>query len=51
MFIHFYTHDIRIFALNFNKFSLNFKLHVNYICVNEWLCMMQFFFMHINIKT
>jgi len=49
MFIHFYTHDIWIFALNCNKFSLNIKLHVNYICVNEWLCIMQILFVHINI--
>jgi hypothetical protein len=46
MFIHFYTHDILIFSLNCNKISLNIKLHVNSICVNEWLCMMQIFFLH-----
>jgi len=47
---HFYTHDILILALNCNKISLNIKLHVNSICVNEWLCMMQIFFVDINIK-
>jgi hypothetical protein len=50
MFIHFYTHDIWIFALNCNKISLNIKLHVNFICVNEWLCMMQIFFFAFKYK-
>jgi hypothetical protein len=50
MFIHFYRHDISIFSLNYNKNSLNIKLHVNYICGNECLCTMQIFFVHINIK-
>jgi hypothetical protein len=50
MFIHFYKHDILIFALNYNKNSLNIKLHVNFICVNEWLCMMQILFCAYNIK-
>jgi len=40
IFIHFYTHDILIFALNYNKYSLNIKLHVNFICVNGWLSVM-----------
>jgi len=43
MFIHFYTHDILIFALNFNNILFNIKLHVNYICVIEWLFMIDFF--------
>jgi hypothetical protein len=50
MFIHFDTHDILIFALNCNKYSLNIKLHVNFICVNGWLSVIQFYFFHINIK-
>jgi hypothetical protein len=45
-----YRHDISIFALNCNKNSLNTKLHVNSICANECLCMMQIFFVHLNIK-
>jgi len=50
MFIHFYTHDILIFVLNCNNISFNIRLHVNYICVNDWLCMIQICFVHINIK-
>jgi len=50
MFINLYRHDISIFALNFNKSSLNIKLHVNFICANECLCMMFFFSVNINIK-
>jgi hypothetical protein len=50
MLIHFYTHDILIFALNCNEMSLNIKLHVNFTYVNEWLCMMQIIFVRINIK-
>jgi hypothetical protein len=46
-----YRHDISIFSLNCNKNSLNIKLHVNFICGNECLCMMQIFFVHINIKS
>jgi hypothetical protein len=34
----------------FNKNSLNIKLHVNSICGNGCLCMMQKKFVHINIK-
>jgi hypothetical protein len=50
MFIHFYKHDILIFALNCNKISFNIKLHVYSISIDEsWLCMMQIFFVHINI--
>jgi hypothetical protein len=45
----FYVHDILIFSLNFNNISLNIKPHVNFVCLNEWLCMMQIFFVHINI--
>jgi len=41
MFINLYRHGISIFSLNCNKNSLNIKLHVNYICGNEFLCMMQ----------
>jgi len=37
MFIHFHAHDILIFALDCNKISLNIKLNVNSICVNECL--------------
>jgi hypothetical protein len=47
---HFYSHDILIIALNCNKISLIIKLHVNFICVNEWLNVMQFFFLHIIVK-
>jgi hypothetical protein len=36
MFIHFYTHDIWIFVLNCDKFSLNIKLYVN-LC--KWMVM------------
>jgi hypothetical protein len=50
MFINLYGHDTSIFSSNRNKNSLNIKLHVNSICGNESLCMMQFFFVHINIK-
>jgi hypothetical protein len=50
MFINFYRHDISIFVLNCNNNSLNIKLHVNSICANEHLCMMQIFFVHLNIK-
>jgi hypothetical protein len=50
MFINFYRHDILIFSLNCNKSSLNIRLHVNSICANECLCMMQKTFVHINIK-
>jgi len=46
MIIYFYTHDIFIFTLNYNKILLNIKLHVNSICVNERLCMMQILFVH-----
>jgi len=44
MFINLYRHDISIFKKNYNKNSLNTKLHVNSICENECLCMMQFLF-------
>jgi len=50
MFVHFYRHYISIFSSNYNNKSLNIKLHVNSICVNEYLCMMQKTFVHINIK-
>ncbi len=50
MFINLYRHNISIFSLNCNKNSLNIKLHVNSICGNECLCMMQKTFVHINIK-
>jgi hypothetical protein len=50
MFINIYKHDISLFALNCNKFSLNIKLHVNFVCVNECLCMMQIFFARLSIK-
>jgi hypothetical protein len=50
MFINLYRHDISIFDLNCNKNSLHIKLHLNYICANECLCMMHFFLMNINIK-
>jgi hypothetical protein len=50
MFINLHKPDISIFALNCNKKSLNIKLHVNYICANECLCMMQIYFLHLNIK-
>jgi hypothetical protein len=33
--------NILIFVLNYD----NIKLHVNFICINEW-----FFFVHININ-
>ncbi len=46
MFVYFYTHDILLFILNHNKILLNIKLHVNSICVNEWLYIMQIFFVH-----
>jgi hypothetical protein len=46
MFIYFYTHDILIFTLNYSKILLNIKLHINSICVNESLCMMQILFVH-----
>jgi hypothetical protein len=51
MFINLYRHDISIFSLNCNQNSLNIKLHVNSICGNECLCMMQKHFVHINIKV
>jgi hypothetical protein len=50
MFINVYRHDISIFGLNCNKNLLNIKLHVNFICANECLCMMQIFFVYLNIK-
>jgi hypothetical protein len=50
MFINLYRHDISIFSLNCNENSLNIKLHVNSICGNECLCMMQKIIVHINIK-
>jgi hypothetical protein len=50
MLMNFYRHDISIFALNCNKNSLNIKLHVNSICANECLCMMQIFFVHLILK-
>jgi len=50
MFINLYRHDISIFSLNCNKNKLNIKLHVNSICANQCLCMMQIFFVHLNIK-
>jgi hypothetical protein len=49
MFINLYRHDISIFALNCNKNSLNIKLHANFVCAIECLCMMQIFFVHLNI--
>jgi hypothetical protein len=51
MFINLYRHDISIFSLNCNKISLNIKLHVNSICGNECLHIMQKKFVHINIKN
>jgi len=50
MFINLYRYDISIFSLNCNQNSSNIKLHVNFICGNECLCMMQKKFVHINIK-
>jgi hypothetical protein len=50
MFINLYKHVISIFSLICNQNSLNIKLHVNSICGNECLCMMQIVFVHINIK-
>jgi hypothetical protein len=50
MFINLYRHDISIFSLKCNKNSLNIKFHVNSICGNECLCMIQTLFVHINIK-
>jgi hypothetical protein len=50
MFINLCRHDISIFSLNCNKNSLNIKLYVNFIRANKCLCMMQIFFVHINIK-
>jgi hypothetical protein len=50
MFIDLYRHDISIFSFNCNNYSLNTKLHVISICGNGWLCMMQIFCVHINIK-
>jgi hypothetical protein len=50
MFINLYKHDISIFSLNC-KNSLNIKLHVNSICGNECLCMMQKKIVQINTKT
>jgi len=50
MFINIYRHDISIFGLKSNKNSLNIKLHVNFICENECLCMMQIYFFHLNIQ-
>jgi hypothetical protein len=38
--VQFYTYNYLTFILNYD----NVKLHVNFICINEWL-----FFMHINI--
>jgi len=49
IFINLYRHSTSIFALNCNKNSLNIKLHVNSICANECLCMIQIFFVHPNI--
>jgi hypothetical protein len=49
MCIHFYTHDILIIVLNCNKISLNIKLHVNSICVNEWLSVMQIYILYITV--
>jgi hypothetical protein len=43
MFIHFYTCDVLIFFLNYNKNSLIIKLHVNVFCITKWLCMLNFF--------
>jgi len=51
MFINLYRHDISIYALNCNKNSLNIKLHANFVCAIECLCMMQIFFVHLNIKN
>ncbi len=39
-----------MFSLNCNKTLLNIKLHVNSVCGNECLCMMQIDFVHIKIK-
>jgi hypothetical protein len=50
MFINLYRHDISIFVLNCNKNSLKIKLRVNFICANECLCIIQIFFVHLNIK-
>jgi hypothetical protein len=46
----FHRHDISIFTLNCNKVSLNIKLHINFICANECLCIMQIVFVNLNIK-
>jgi hypothetical protein len=48
MFIHFYTYDVLIYILNYNKNSLIIKLHVNIFNINEWLCRTNCF-VHINI--
>jgi hypothetical protein len=50
MFINLYRHVISIFASNCNKNSLNIKLHVNSMCANECLCMIEFFFVNLNTK-
>jgi len=36
MFIQFYTYDILIYFLNYNKNSLTIKVHVNVFCIHEW---------------
>ncbi len=38
-----------IFSLNCNRISFKKKLHVIFLCV-KWLCMMQIFYVDINIK-
>jgi hypothetical protein len=48
MFIHLFSCDSLISIQNYDQNSLNIKLHVIFICKNEWLCMMEFSFMHSN---
>jgi len=37
MFIHSYTYDVLIYFLNYNKFLLIIKVHVNVFCIHEWI--------------
>jgi hypothetical protein len=48
MFIHLFSYDSLISIKKYDKNSLNIKLHVIFICKSEWLCMMDFSFMHSN---
>jgi len=36
MFICFYTYDVLIYILNYNKNSLISMVHVNVFCIHEW---------------